>query len=279
MSNRGGGVVGLVCVLALSGSVVAAPAQADGRGHSDPVAKKSIIAGVEANFANWAFTVAIYRKGRLHCGGSVIAPTKVLTAAHCVEGFDPAKLTAVTGRANLRDQAVGQEIGVASAVAHPDYKETQAHDTGVITLVSPTSSPPIALPSAAEATSLGLPGQLLRVAGWGARNPFGFRLASVLKETTETVRTERRCRRAYRRLFQPQSMICSLGARLKGIGRPVIHTTACIGDSGGPLVADTPNGPRVVGTVSFGGAFCGLGASPTVYSRVSGSLPFIAQNG
>jgi hypothetical protein len=32
--------------------------------------------------------------------------------------------------------------------------------------------------------------------------------------------------------------------------------------SGGPLVADTPMGPVEVGTVSFGGALCGLRADP-----------------
>ena len=279
MSNRGRGFFGLICALALSLSVGLAPAQAGKREGSDVLAKKSIISGVDANYANWAFTAAVYRKGRLHCGGSVIAPTKILTAGHCVEGLDPAKLTVVTGRPNLRDKTVGAEIGVAAAIAHPDYKETQTHDVGLITLVTPTVAPPIAVPTAAQGAALGLPGQLLRVAGWGARNPFGFRLSNVLKETTETIRTDQRCRKAYRRLFKVPAMICSLGARLKGFGKPAIHNTACTGDSGGPLVSDTVTGPVVVGTVSFGGAFCGLATSPTVYSRVSDSLPFLAQFG
>ena len=34
-------------------------------------------------------------------------------------------------------------------------------------------------------------------------------------------------------------------------------------------------GPIEVGTVSYGGALCGLPAAPTVYSRVSSSLDFI----
>jgi secreted trypsin-like serine protease len=277
MNFLGRASFGTVCALALVAAIAVAPAGASKK--EGPVAGKSIIAGIDADPAQWPYMAAVYRKGRLHCGGSVIAPTKVLTAAHCVEGFDPTKLTVVTGRPNLRDRTVGQEIGVATAVSHPDYKVSQVHDTGIITLVSPTSAPPIALPTPEEGPILGQPGQTLRVAGWGARNPFGFRLANVLKTTTEVIRTARRCKRTYRRLFEPVAMICSLGARLKGFGRPAIHTTACTGDSGGPLVADTALGPKIVGTVSFGGAFCGLGASPTVYSRVSDSLPFINQYG
>jgi secreted trypsin-like serine protease len=70
-------------------------------------------------------------------------------------------------------------------------------------------------------------------------------------------------------------MICALGAKRKKPGRFKIHTSACSGDSGGPLVADLPTGPVEVGTVSFGGALCGLPAAPTVYSRVATSLDFI----
>jgi secreted trypsin-like serine protease len=115
------------------------------------------------------------------------------------------------------------------------------------------------------------------VAGYGATTPFGVRLSPFLKSTVELVRTDRRCLKAYTRdLYAPQSMICALGPKRRHPGRFKIHTSACSGDSGGPLVADTPTGPAVVGTVSFGGALCGLPAAPTVYSRVSSSLDFIS---
>ena len=70
-------------------------------------------------------------------------------------------------------------------------------------------------------------------------------------------------------------MICALGTRRKHSGRFKIHTSACSGDSGGPLVANTPTGPVEVGTVSYGGALCGLPSAPSVYSRVSSSVDFI----
>jgi secreted trypsin-like serine protease len=273
MVRKGRGpTVALIC--ALSAGFAVAPAQA-AKAKPGPVAKTSIIGGTAADFAQWPFAAAIFRKGRFHCSGSVIAPTKVLTAAHCVDGFNPANLAVITGRFRLSDRSTGEVFAATSAIPHPDYHETQIHDVGVITLDRPTASPPATLPTAEEALGLALPGQLLRVAGYGARNPFGFSLATTLRQATERIRTDRRCRRAYGRLYKIPTMICSLGRKLKQFGRPFIHETACTGDSGGPLVADAATGARLVGTVSFGGAFCGLGASPTVYSRVSDSLPFI----
>jgi secreted trypsin-like serine protease len=264
-----------VCALLSSAAVGTAPAEAGDGARGGARARASIIAGGTADIAGFPYVVAVFRKGRLHCGASVISPTKVLTAAHCVEGFDPAKLSVISGSARLSDQTVGEVTAVATAVPHPDYVDTQVHDIGVITLVNAISAPPIPLPTPEEGAALGLPGQMMHVAGWGARNPFGFSLSKVLMQTTETIRTDRRCRRAYRMLFSAPAMLCALGRKLKRFGRPFIHTTACSGDSGGPLVADTTTGTVAVGTVSFGGAFCGLGAAPTVYSRVSDSLSFI----
>lgn len=259
------------CLLALGAGFASAHAEA-GKG---PLARSSVIAGSKAQIAHYPYIATVLRKGKLHCGGAVIAPTKVLTAAHCLIGFKARKLAVVTGRANLRDRRAGTVSAVAAAVPHPDYRRTERHDVGVITLARPTPAPPIALPSPQEALGLALPGQLMHVAGWGARNPFGFKLSKVLRQTTETIRTNRRCRRAYHRLFRGASMICALGRKLKRFGRPRLHATACTGDSGGPLIANTPAGARVIGTVSFGGIFCGLGSAPTVYARVSDALDFI----
>ena len=245
-------------------------------GNAAPLARSSIIGGGRADPAQWPYAVAIYRKGHLHCGGSVIAPTKVLTAGHCVNGFNLANFQVIVGRPNLRDQAVGQSIGVASGRVHPDFEQTGLHDVAVLNLSSPTSAQPITLATPDENNATTVPGSVLRVAGYGAMNPFGVHLSPFLRSTFEQVRADRRCLKAYTKdLFAPESMICALGARRKHGGRFKIHSSACSGDSGGPLVADTPSGPIEVGTVSYGGALCGLAATPTVYSRVSSSLDFI----
>jgi trypsin len=263
----------VLAILACAAAVTAAltvPAAAAPRAHP------SIVGGAPANPIQFPYAVAIFRKGHMHCSGSVIAPTKVLTAGHCVDGFNLANFQVIVGRPNLRHVASGQTIGVASGRVHPDFDQTALHDVAVLTLAQPTSVTPIALATPDQNNATTSPGAGLQVAGYGATKPFGAHLSPFLKTTVEIVRNDRRCLRAYSRdLFAPESMICALGARRKHSGRFKIHTSACSGDSGGPLVANTPTGPVEVGTVSYGGALCGLPSAPSVYSRVSSSLDFI----
>ena len=241
-----------------------------------PRAHSSIVGGTPADPAQWPSAVAIFRKGHMHCSGSLVGPTKVLTAAHCVDGFNLANFQVIVGRPDLRNVTAGQTIPVASGRVHPDFEQTALHDVGVLNLAQPASAPPLALATPEQSAATIFPGAALRVAGYGATKPFGVHLSLFLKTTVELVRTDRRCLRAYTRdLFAPESMICALGAKRKHPGRFKIHTSACSGDSGGPLVADTPTGPVEVGTVSYGGALCGLPAAPSVYSEVSSSLGFI----
>lgn len=237
----------------------------------------SIVGGGAANPAKWPFAVFMLRDGRFSCGGSVIAPTKILTAAHCVLGIGPARLAIVANRFRLKDPGVGQRIQVSGVAVHPDYRRTGKHDLAVLTLSHPTTAPAIALPTVAEDAAATVAGSELRVGGWGAKNPAGTRLPGFLKRTREKVMPNVRCLMAYEEFFSPASMICALGRRLQRIHRrPGIHSTSCSGDSGGPLVAGTPAGPRLVGVVSFGGRICGIAIAPSVYSRVAGGLEFIA---
>jgi trypsin len=263
-------LAGLALACALSG--VAAPPETS----AAPGARSSIVGGGPANPAQWPYAVAVFRKGHMHCSGSIISATKVLTAGHCVAGFNLANFQVILGRPNLRDQSSGQIIPVGSGRVHPDFEQTGLHDVAILNLAQPTSVAPIALASLEQSVAAAIPGARLRVAGYGATSPFGVRLSPFLKQTTEIVRTDRRCLKAYTKdLYAPESMLCALGAKRKKPGRFKIHTSACSGDSGGPLVADLPTGAVAVGTVSFGGALCGLPAAPTVYSDVATSLDFI----
>ena len=66
-------------------------------------------------------------------------PTKVLTAAHCVDGFNLSNFQVIAGRPNLRNGSAGQAVLVASGRVHPDFQQTALHDIAVLNL---TSRPP-----------------------------------------------------------------------------------------------------------------------------------------
>jgi secreted trypsin-like serine protease len=240
---------------------------------ADP-ARDLVVGGGKANAQGWSFATALkLRRSAFFCAGALVSPAHVVTAAHCVQRVKRRKLLVATGSTWLSGRRAAPRLPVARIRIHPRYNGRKAYrDVAVVTLARPSAAEPIQLPTAREAKATTKAGDVVRVAGWGARSPRGFRSAQRLKSARERVHRPSKCKRAYgRRAFQTRSMICAVGGRVRRLGG--FRATDCFGDSGGPLVAPTPAGPRLVGVVSVGGFPCGRG--PSIYARVSAALPFI----
>lgn len=262
------------CAAVLCAAVFGAVAGAYG---AEPPAPR-IVGGGKANAAGWQFAVALEQKRRLICTGSLIAPTKVLTAAHCAKGGKRRQLSVFAGSPWTSPKRRRARIKVSAVVIDPTYNGRKVErDFAVLTLEKAPEAQPIALPTAAESRAATRPGRLVRTGGWGTRSAWGFNTARRLKATKERVFRASVCDRLFgkERGFQQASMICALGRRIRRThSRLPFHSTSCTGDSGGPVVANTAGGPRLVGVVSAGPFPCGLGA-PSLYARVTSRLGFI----
>ena len=237
-----------------------------------------IVGGGKANAAGWQFAVALTQRRRFICSGSLIAPTKVLTAAHCIKGGKRRQLSVLAGSQWITLKKRKPRIKVAAVAIDPAYNgRKDAHDFSVLTLASAPDAQPIVLATPAESKAATKPGRIVRSVGWGTRSAWGFNVARRLKTTKERVYPARKCDREYgkSRGFIENTMICALGKRIgRTRSRLPFHATSCEGDSGGPLVASTPDGPRLIGAVSSGVFPCGLGGA-SIYARVASRLGFI----
>ncbi len=216
----------------------------------------AIIGGTAAAPGGYPFMAAITdNSGFQFCGGSVIASTWVLTAAHCVQGESAGNVRVVTGRTDLSDTSTGQDIAVSQIFVDPAF-DGSGWDAALLRLATATSSPAITLSTAAN-DNLEAPGTTVRVIGWGDQAPtLGLLATNQLRQVDLQVVSDSECARTNFGLNAATS-VCA-AALLKD---------SCNGDSGGPLFSLAPSRIQI-GIVSYGTS-CALPGFPGVYSEVN----------
>lgn len=227
-----------------------------------------IINGTDAAPGAWPAMVAIgYRgesaKSGTFCGGTLVASSWVLTAAHCITRTRPSELVARVGITSLWD-AAGTEIPVTSFARYHYRPSLDRNDIALLRLAVPSSAPPMELAS----WDVYVPGASATVLGWGATRPNGRGYPSRLKQGTVQLTTERRCERMWPDVLAPQQVCAGSDAF-----RPV---DTCAGDSGGPLIMTNRSGvPVVAGIVSYGPPRCAYSRLRAVYTKVAHYVPWI----
>lgn len=67
-----------------------------------------------------------------NCGGSVVSERHVVTAAHCLQGFNASSLSIWAGTTKLNKG--GKRFMVEKFIIHPDYVKLNKSDIGIITI-------------------------------------------------------------------------------------------------------------------------------------------------
>ncbi|MFG2730725.1 trypsin-like serine protease [Streptomyces canus] len=205
------------------------------------------------------------------CGGAVVAPTKILTAAHCVKGADWAKGGAVvTGATQLPSEDGDLHGGTATAVLrqwyHPSYNaDTIDNDIAVLTLAAPVKATPIRMTTSTDTASYDpatTGAKSAKVYGWGRTSSTSDDVSPTLKTATLPIKSDTTCAAAYGSWFIKGHMTC---AGPPASGSDSGTTAICSGDSGGPLVV---NG-RIVGVVSWNVTDCVAKGAYSVFTKVS----------
>lgn len=231
-----------------------------------------IVGGQQATRGAYPWMTALVERGQTpvngqFCGGALIHPQWVLSAAHCVEGMSAASLDVIVGGHDLRASGDGTRVAVSQIVIHPRFSTVNGglvNDVALLKLSQPLKGVPV-LPLV-DAVSQVAPGTPVKGMGWGTTSE-GGRLSPILLEVDLNLVSLDEASQVYPGLSEGH-----LAAGVPGGGRDT-----CQGDSGGPLVvSDGQGGWRHAGTVSFGDG-CGRDGTPGIYGSTLAFRSWILQ--
>ncbi|XP_036286275.1 kallikrein-10 [Pipistrellus kuhlii] len=216
-------------------------------------------AGAPCARGSQPWQVSLFRGLAFHCAGVLVAPSWVLTAAHC-GGDRP--LWARVGDDHLLLLQGEQLRRTTRAIVHPKYqhgsgpilpRRTDEHDLMLLKLARPAVLGP-RIQTLRMPYRCAQPGDQCQVAGWGTTAHRRVRYNKGLSCSGVTILSPRECEVFYPGVVTSNMMCAGLDQ----------GQDPCQSDSGGPLVCDE----TLQGILSWGVYPCGSAQHPAVYTQI-----------
>jgi secreted trypsin-like serine protease len=214
---------------------------------------------VQSGEVPWTAAILDRNSSQQFCGGTLIHPEWVVTAAHCLEGESASNVSVVVGRLDLTDTGSGETIDASQIVVHENFNNsTLINDIALIRLSSPVSAVSTratVLDSPVENT-FWVPGNDSLAAGWGNTSEGGSSSDQLLKVELPIISSADCSANAADTDFH----ICAGGEEGKD---------SCQGDSGGPLyVKDSSSIYSILAGITSYGEGCARPNEFGKYTRV-----------
>ncbi len=228
-----------------------------------PATASAVVGGSQVQTGAYPYAVAVGDMSGAFCGGALISPRVVLTAAHCLTKRRTALagLRVLVGTPSLRNELSTADaehvLGVTAVVVHPKFSLATMHYDAALLVLDHAVAGVAIVPLAATSPAAGAK---VSAAGWGKTTERASSVPAHLRSVALEIAPTHECRRGTAALgtYFPPSMLCASAP-----GRDT-----CAGDSGGPLVTTIDGHVVLVGVTSFG-VGCARAGHAGVYTRAS----------
>ncbi|KAL0629406.1 Ovochymase-2 [Plecturocebus cupreus] len=246
-----------------------------------------ILGGSQVEKGSYPWQVSLKQRQKHICGGSIVSPQWVITAAHCVAKRNIVSTLNVTaGEHDLSQTEPGEQtLTIETVIIHPHFsiKKPMDYDIALLKMAGAFQFGhfvgPICLLEPWEQFEAGF---ICTTAGWGRLTEDGVP-SQVLQEVNLPILTQEECVEALLTLNRPIS-----GKTFLCTGFPDGGRDACQGDSGGSLMCQNKKGAWTLAGVTSWGLGCGRGwrnnvrkndqGSPGIFTDLSKVLPWIREH-